>query len=69
MDGLNLLAAYFIIPDLVGTLLTKLNERRAVDYDELLPLAVVPMLSLCNTRLADVDGNLTIIERMNKFSK
>ena len=69
MDGLNLLAAYFIIPDLVGTLLTKLNKTMSGHYDKSFPLAVVPMFSLCNTRLADVDGNLTIIERMNKFSK
>ena len=39
------------------------------DYDEELPLSVVPVLTFGDARLADVDGDLPAVEGMHQFGK
>ena len=46
-----------------------LDETVAADNDEKLPLGIVPMLSLRNSRLADIDAHLTGVQSMNQFCK
>ena len=41
----------------------------AADNDELFPLSVMPVLTLCNSWFADVDTDLTAIQSMDKFGK
>ena len=46
-----------------------LDEAVATDHDEELPLGVVPVLSLGNARLADVDAHLATIQGMNQLGE
>ena len=46
-----------------------LDEAVTTDHDEELPLGVVPVLSLGNARLADVDAHLTTIQGMNQLGE
>ena len=38
-----------------------------MNYDEDLPLRLMPVLTLRDTRLTDVDGDLTMVERADQF--
>ena len=38
-------------------------------YDEGFPFAVMPMFTLGNSRLGDVDAYLTIVKSMDEFRK
>ena len=49
--------------------ITFLNQSMPMNYDKLLPFAVVPMLSFCNSRFADIDTYLSAINCMYQFCK
>ena len=59
MDCLNVLTGrlelyYLVIPNF-----SLLNQPMTRYYDEKFPLGVMPVLTLSNTRLCDIDGDLT----------
>ena len=43
------------VQHLIRAMLSLLNESVAAYYDEEFPLGIVPVLTFCDTRLADVD--------------
>ena len=47
----------------------KLNESMTADYDEGLPLAVMPMLALGDSWLGDVDAHLAMREGVEEFGE
>ena len=63
-DRLYLISAHLIVENLcirVG-FIAKLNQSMSADYREILELAVVPVLALGDSRLGDVDADLTMGE-------
>ena len=54
---------------LVGANLSLLDEGMAADNDEELPLGVVPMLALGDTRAGDVDTELAAVGRAQQFGE
>ena len=69
VDCLNLIARYFKLHHLTRGDVALLDQPVAMYHDELLPLAVVPVLTLCNTGLGDIDADLTAICCMHQLSK
>lgn len=45
------------------------DQAVAMDHDELLPLGVVPVLALGDTRLGDVNAHLTAVSGVDKLSE
>lgn len=69
MNSLNLITAYlkfnhFICPDfsLLNQAMTGYNNKK-------FPFAVVPVLTLCDTGLRDVDTELTMVNGFHQFSE
>ena len=61
VDRFYLVAGDLEFDCLAGVDVTLLNEAVALDDDELLPLAVMPVLALGDAGLADVDGDLAAV--------
>lgn len=68
-DGLDFVTTHLIVEDFVRALLAELDEAVARDDDELFPLGVVPMLSLGDTWLRDVDAYLSAVEGVDEFGE
>ena len=68
-DTLDFVATNFIVQHFVGTLLAELDEAVARNDDKLFPLGVVPMLTLGDTRLRDVDAHLSAVEGVDEFGE
>ena len=61
VDRFNFVAGDLEPDGFAGIDVPLLNEAVALDDDELLPLAVVPVLALGDAGLADVDGDLAAV--------
>ena len=61
-NTLNMITGHLILLRLVILQIPHLNQAVAVDDDEDLPFAQVPVLALFYSRLRDVDGYLAAIE-------
>ena len=61
VDGFDFFAAHLERDLLVRVDIAFLDQRSAADDDEKLPLAVVPVLTLGYSGLADVDAELTAV--------
>ena len=68
-DGLDFVTTHLVVEDFVGAFLAELDEAVARDDDELFPLGVMPMLSLGDTGLGDVDAHLSAVEGVNQFGE
>ena len=68
-NTLDFVTTHLVVEDFVRALLAELDEAVARDYDELFPLGVVPMLSLGDTWLRDVDAYLSAVEGVNQFGE
>lgn len=68
-DGLDFVTTHFVVEDFVSAFLAELDEAVARDDDELLPLGVVPMLTLGDAGLGNVDAHLTAIEGVDQFGE
>ncbi len=69
VDALDVVTIYFKLNHLITTQLALLNQSMTSHYNEELPLGVMPVLSLCNSWLRDIDRNLTGIQGMNQLSE
>ena len=71
VDALDVVARDLELDDLAFWVVkvALLNEAVAADHDEELPLGVVPVLTLGDARLADVDAHLTTIQGMDQLSE
>ena len=67
VDGLYPLAAHLEVQHLVRADATLLDKRPAAHHDEQLPLAVVPVLALGDSRLRDVDAELTALRGLQQL--
>ena len=68
-DTLDFVTTHLVVEDFVGAFLAELDEAVARDDDELFPLGVVPMLSLGDAGLGDVDAYLSAVEGVNQFGE
>lgn len=68
-DTLDFVTTHLVVEDFVRVLLAELDEAVARDDDELFPLGVVPMLTLGDTGLGDVDAYLSAIEGVDEFGE
>ena len=69
MYGFDPVSADLEIQNLVGINATLLNEAVTAHYYKELPFGVVPVLSLRDAWLADIDADLAAIQGMDKFCK
>lgn len=71
VDALDIVARDLELDDLAFGVVqvALLDEAVATDHDEELPLGVVPVLSLGDARLADVDTHLTAIQGMYQLGE
>ena len=67
VDALDLFPADLKLHRFAGRDVTLLNQPVAVHHDELLPLAVVPVLALGDAGLADIDAHLTAVSGMHQL--
>ena len=68
-DTLDFVTTHLVVEDFVRALFAELDEAVARDDDELFPLGVVPMLSLGDTWLRDVDAYLSAVEGVDEFGE
>ena len=68
-DALNTVAADLVFNDLVCSLPAHLDEAAAGDYYELLPLCVVPMLPLGDSRSGDVYADLAAVQGADELGE
>lgn len=68
-DGLDFVTTHLVVEDFVGAFLAELDEAVARNDDELFPFGVMPMLSLGDTWLRDVDAYLSAVEGVNQFGE
>lgn len=66
---LYLLSADFKLHDFSRVDVAFLDQSVSMDYDKLFPLTVVPVLSLCYPRFADINRYLSTIRRVHKLCK
>ena len=69
VDGLDFVAADLELDRLAGADAALLDPRAALNNDEELPFGVVPMLTLRDAGLADVDRDLAAIFGVNKLGE
>ena len=69
LHSLYLLATYFVVPNLIRSLLAKLDKAMTLYNDEGFPLGVMPMLSLGDTGFGDVNAHLSAVERVHQFGE
>ena len=65
----DLIPAYFKLHHLSSVNISLLDQAMTMHNNELLPLAVMPVLPLCNAWFGDVDADLTAIYCVNQFRK
>lgn len=68
-DGLDFVTTNFIVQHFVCAFLAELDEAVARNDDELFPFGVMPMLSLGDTWLRDVDAYLSAVEGVDEFGE
>ena len=68
MYSLNLISAYFKLDNLVITNLAFLNKTMSSNNNKEFPLTVIPVLSLSDTRLRYIHGELTTISSFQQLS-
>jgi len=69
VDSLNLIPKDLELYDLVGAQLALLDQPMAGDYNEELPLGVVPVLAFGDARLGDVDAHLAAPKGVDQLGK
>ena len=71
VNCLHLIATHFPFQHLALRVVqvSLLDEAMTFHHDELLELRIVPVLTLSNTRLTDINGHLPCIKRMHQFSE
>ena len=67
VDGLDLVTGNFKLYRFAGVDVPLLNQSVTSHHNEQLPLGVVPVLSFCDARTADIDGHLTAVGGMHQF--
>ena len=67
LDRLDVVAADLVVPYLIGAFFAEADETVTADDDEGFPLAVVPVLTLGDAGLGDVDADLPAMEAVAKF--
>ena len=68
-DTLDFVTTHLVVEDFVGAFLAELDETVTRDDDELFPLGVMPMFSLGDTGLGDVDAHLSAVEGVDEFGE
>ena len=68
-DGLDFVTTHLVVEDFVSAFLAELDKAVARDDNELFPLGVVPMLTLGDAGLGDVDAYLSAVEGVNQFGE
>ena len=68
-DTLDFVTTHLVVEDFVGAFLAELDETVARNDDKLFPLGVMPMLSLGDTGLGDVDAHLSAVEGVDEFGE
>lgn len=68
-DGLDFVTTHLVVEDFVGAFLAELDEAVARNDDELFPFGVMPMLSLGDTWLRDVNAHLSAVEGVDEFGE
>ena len=71
VDDLDMVAIHFPLKHFAFRVVevALLDKSVTLDDDELLPLGVMPVLTLGDAGLGDIDGYLSTIECMNQFCK
>ena len=69
VNALDIITCDFELYHFICTQLALLNQTMTRHHNKELPLGIVPMLSLGNTWLGDIDAYLTSIQRMHQLSK
>ncbi len=69
MHGLYLVTAYLELDDFISTELALLYLAMTGNDDEELPLGVVPVLALGDSRLGDIDAYLTDVGALDKLGE
>lgn len=67
MHRLNLVAGNLKLNHLAGIDVPLLNQPMPMHHDKQFPLGVMPMLTLCNPRLADIYRNLPTVICMHNL--
>ena len=67
VNSFNLITGNLKLHSLISVDIPLLNQAVTGHHDEQLPLGVVPVLPLSDTRAADIDGNLPTVCRVNQF--
>ena len=71
VDGLDVVAVYFPFENFTFGVIevALLDEAMTFDDDELLPFGMMPVLTLCDAGLTDVDADLSAVEGMNQLGE
>ena len=69
VNRFDLVAGNLKADPLIGMDVTLLDQCMSADNDEKLPLAVMPMLTFGDARLADVHAELTVIGSLQQFGE
>ena len=69
MNSLNLISADLKLHRLAGVDIAFLYESMSLNDYKQLPFTVMPMLSLGDTRSADIDADLSAILGVDQFGK
>ena len=67
VDSFDPVSAHFEGNLLSGVDVSLLDQAVTMNNNELLPLAVVPVLAFCNAGLADVNGYLSAVNGVQSF--
>ena len=62
-DALDSVTADLVIQNFIRSFLAELDQAVTGNHNELFPLGVMPVLTLGDTRFADVDADLTALGR------
>ena len=69
VDSLNLLPAHFKFDYFIRANLSLLDQAMTGNNNEEFPFAIMPVLSLCNSRLGDIHAELTMVGGLQQLSK
>lgn len=69
MHTLDIVPRYLKLNDLISANLALLDQSMPSNHNKELPLRVVPVLTLGNPGLRDVDRDLTAVQRMHQLRK
>ena len=69
VNALDLITRDLILFNLAVLQIAHLDQAMTVNHNEDLPLALMPVLTLCDTGLADVDGHLPVVQCADQFGE